>query len=214
MTRYKRINIFITALITLLSCGNQNASAQSEISFSFEEYKTGNIRLPYRQAIISESEPPSRLVIYLHGGTSKGNDNISQLNEPAIDSIASFISKKGLNSTFIVPQCPENDSWGGRLTDVLKELIANRKDHFTTIKDVYIFGGSMGGTGTWTMISKFPQLFSAAMPVAGNPSKCDMNNVSQTPLFTVMGTNDRIMNIETVNDLVSELDLLGAKYVY
>lgn len=81
-----------------------------------------------------------------------------------------------------------------------------------SIEDVYIFGGSMGGTGTWTMLSLYPELFSAAMPVAGNPSRCNVENVSKTPLLTVMGTGDKIMNIETVKDFLSELDDIGALY--
>jgi len=45
----------------------------------------------------------------------------------------------------------------------------------------------MGGTDTWNMISKFPRLFSAAMPVARIPVECDVSYVTQTPLFKVMG---------------------------
>lgn len=76
--------------------------------------------------------------------------------------------------------------------------------------DVYIFGGSMGGTGTWSMLSTYPRLFTAAMPVAGNPSKCDADNVATTPVYTVMGTSDRIMSVETASDFISELNSIGA----
>lgn len=72
----------------------------------------------------------------------------------------------------------------------------------------------MGGTGTWTMLSKYPGLFSAGMPVAGNPSKCDVSNVAQTPLLTVMGTEDRIMGIEAVTDFTIQLEGMGAQYVF
>ena len=64
----------------------------------------------------------------------------------------------------------------------------------------------MGGTGTWTMLSTCPELFAAAMPVAGNPSGCDAEKVAQTPLFTVMGTADAIMKIPTVEDFLSSMD--------
>lgn len=213
---HRHMTVFAT-IIMLLSCINAPAQEQedsNEASFSFEEYHSGSIRMPYRQAVITGSSSPSKLVVYLHGGTNKGNNNTSQMNEPGIDSIARFISEHYLNSVFIIPQCPGNESWGGKMTDVLKNLIDDRKSYFTDIKDIYIFGGSMGGTGTWTMISKFPSLFSAAMPVAGNPSKCDANNVVQTPLFTVMGTDDQIMEINTVRDFISLLNVRGAKYVF
>ena len=76
--------------------------------------------------------------------------------------------------------------------------------------DIYIFGGSMGGTGTWSMLSAYPRLFTAAMPVAGNPSKCDASNVATTPIYTVMGTSDRIMSVETASGFIDELNARGA----
>lgn len=100
------------------------------------------------------------------------------------------------------------------MTEVIRNLIEDRRDAFNGINDVYIFGGSMGGTGTWTMVSKYPGVFSAAMPVAGDPSKCDVYHVAQTPLFTVMGTDDRIMEIENVTDFALQLEGRGAKYVF
>lgn len=183
-------------------------------TFSFEEYHSDNIRLPYRQAVTTNSESPSRLIIYLHGGTSKGDDNISPINEAGVDSIMRFITNNHLSSVFIVPQCPVNESWGGKLTGVLRGLIDNCKFHFTEIKDIYLLGGSMGGTGTWNMVSKYPRLFSAAMPVAGNPAKCDVENVAQTPLFIVMGANDRIMGTDMVKDFISQLNTAGAQYIF
>lgn len=205
----------IAALIAAFTCGNMYAQSGSEasgISFSYEEFKSGNTRLPYRQAVLAKDDSPSRLIIYLHGGTSRGNDNITQLGEPGVDSIACFMSERGLSSIFIVPQCPADNTWVGRLTEVLNSLIGNIKRNVPSIEDVYILGGSMGGTGTWSMLSLYPELFSAAMPVAGNPSRCNVENVSKTPLLTVMGTGDKIMNIETVKDFLSELDDIGALY--
>ena len=207
----------IATLIAVFTCGNiyaQSGYESAGITFSSDEFKSANTRLPYRQAAISTGTPPSALVIYLHGGTSRGNDNVSQLGEPGVDSIACFLSERGKSTIFIVPQCPAGDTWVGRQTEVLNSLIGNIKRDFPSIADVYIFGGSMGGTGTWTMLSLYPEMFSAAMPVAGNPSRCNVENVSKTPLLTVMGTDDRIMNINTVKDFLSELDNIGAQYQF
>lgn len=62
--------------------------------------------MPYRVARIGGSSP-SMVVIYLHGGTSKGNDNVAQLQDPGIDSIASFLVSQQLDAVFLVPQCQE-----------------------------------------------------------------------------------------------------------
>ena len=46
------------------------------------------------------------------------------------------------------------------------------------------------------MLSSYPGLFAAAMPVAGKASKCNAENVAATPVLTVMGTADKIMKID------------------
>lgn len=79
---------------------------------------------------------------------------------------------------------------------------------------VYILGGSMGGTGTWNMLANYPELFAAAMPVAGNPSGLSAEAVAKTPLFTVMGTADKIMKISNVEDFLKDMDTYNAEYKF
>lgn len=216
MTRLKHIIVITALIVTEWSC-DLYAQSDKEFNaetFSFEIYHNPQMVLPFRQAVISHDSVPKRLILYLHGGTSKGNDNTAQMKEPGIDSIGNYLSKDSIGSVIIIPQCPSYTSWTGRMTEVLKSLVEDRMNAFNTISDVYLFGGSMGGTGTWAMISNYPGLFSAAMPVAGDPSKCDANNVARTPLYTVMGTEDRIMNIENVTTFINQLEKLRSKYIF
>lgn len=75
------------ALQTLLSHGE--ASAQ-EIEFSKETFINNVMTLPYRKATIPGLGDKASLVIYLHGGSSKGYDNETQMQEPGINSIAVY----------------------------------------------------------------------------------------------------------------------------
>lgn len=62
--------------------------------------------LPYRKAVCnSDGDGKFALVIYLHGGSSKGNDNAKQMDEKGIDSIANFIVRHHRKAVFIVPRC-------------------------------------------------------------------------------------------------------------
>lgn len=196
-------------LIGILFCV---VDGKSENNFVFEAEKivSAGIEMPYRVAHTS-GMGNQVLVIYLHGGSSKGNDNDTQMKEAGIDSIANYLDFKQLNAIYLVPQCPSDKSWGGPMLGILKALI----DRYILSEsldntDIYIFGGSMGGTGTWSMLSAYPRLFTAAMPVAGNPSKCDADNVATTPIYTVMGTSDRIMSVETASGFIDELNARGA----
>ena len=162
--------------------------------------------MPYRVAHINGTGKPS-LVIYLHGGSSKGNDNEIQMSEAGVDSIANYLESRQIEAIYLVPQCPSDKSWGGPMLGVLKSLIDKYVgDGIVNENSLYILGGSMGGTGTWSMLSAYPGLFTAAMPVAGNPSKCDADKVASTPVCTVMGTSDRIMSVETTSDFINELN--------
>lgn len=185
-------------------------SAASHAEFDYGRIESAGIAMPYRYATFNESDSSKpALVIYLHGGSSKGVDNETQMLEAGIDNIADYLTEKRIQVVFIVPQCPVDKSWGGPMLGVLKALIDEFKEGKVNDDRIYILGGSMGGTGTWSMVSAYPDLFAAAMPVAGNPSKCIAGNVSQTPVFTVMGTADTIMNVETASDFIDKLNSLG-----
>lgn len=196
----------LVAIVVMTS--GLSAMAQT---FDASNITFGGINMPYRVAhTIGMGEP--LLVIYLHGGTSKGNDNERQMGEPGIDSIANYIKQQQMEAYFLVPQCPSDKSWGGPMLSVLKALIDKYvKEGVADKNSVYIFGGSMGGTGTWSMLSAYPGMFAAAMPVAGNPSKCDADKVASTPVYTVMGTSDQIMNVETTADFIDELNARDGK---
>lgn len=203
-----RISRIWMPLIGILFCVFEGKS-ENNLIFEAEKIVSDGIEMPYRVAHTDGSGNQS-LVIYLHGGTSKGKDNATQMKEAGIDSIANYIDLKRLNTVYLVPQCPSDKSWGGPMLRVLKALIdlyVGQESLDNT--DIYIFGGSMGGTGTWSMLSAYPRLFTAAMPVAGNPSKCDADNVATTAVYTVMGTSDRVMSVETASDFISELNSIG-----
>lgn len=184
--------------------------AQSPQEFDYDVLESTGIVMSYRYATLNEDDSGKPvLVIYLHGGSSKGEDNEKQMLEAGIDSIANYLTEKKIHAIFLVPQCPADKSWGGPMLGVLRAMIEEYKKDKVDDDRIYILGGSMGGTGTWSMVSAYPGLFAAAMPVAGNPSKSIAKNVAQTPVFTVMGTADKIMDVETASDFIGELNSLG-----
>ncbi len=215
MNNNGKISRFGMSLVVILFCVS---GCKADDDFTFEtdkimpvEFETGKIvsdgiEMPYRVAHINGTGKSS-LVIYLHGGSSKGNDNEIQMSEAGVDSIANYLESRQIEAIYLVPQCPSDKSWGGPMLGVLKSLIDKYVgDGFVDENSLYIFGGSMGGTGTWSMLSAYPGLFTAAMPVAGNPSKCDADKVASTPVCTVMGTSDRIMSVENTSDFINELN--------
>ncbi len=214
---------FLISLITLLlcSCDKDNKISDSqEIVFKSCRYSFANADRHYKMAEIniSDKTEPS-IVIYLHGGSSRGNDNEKQMQEPAVGVIAQYLQQKGISAIFIIPQCPKTDSQGNdmawnKMSKAIEYLI--KSEQRTTSTPVYIFGGSMGGTGVWNMLSSYPGLFTAAMSCAGNPKGCNAENIAQTPIYAVMGSEDKVMKIEEINLQVflDEVKSVGGEYIY
>lgn len=211
-------NILMAIAVALLATTTSKAADGTDwtigdVAFTPESGTFGGVALPYRKAVTGDlSSGKPALVVYMHGGSSKGDDNTTQMEEKGIDSIANYLSARHVHAVFIVPQCPSGKSWGGHMNNVVKSLI----DDTATAEDIdtsriYIFGGSMGGTATWGLVSAYPGVFAAAMPVAGNPSKTVAEKVAQTPIYAVMGTADNLMKVETVSDFINSLEELGGE---
>mgnify|MGYP000010143603 FL=1 len=215
---------FILSILALsmgtISCGNDDDPQEEtiigpQVTVAMTDARKAitaqGISIPYHELKVSvegKTDKPC-LLLYLHGGTSTGNDNEKQMEEPGVDSISNYLKTRKVNACMLVPQCPARQSWTGPAGYVLKSLIDEYVNQgIVDAGRIYVFGGSMGGTGTWSMLATYPDLFAAAMPVAGNPEKAGEYS-SSTPLLTVMGTADNLMSYETANDFVDYLKASG-----
>lgn len=119
-------HLLVAVLLMLLSCFPMVSEAQEALRFDSLEYLFGSVRLPYRKAVVNtDADANGRvsLVIYLHGGSSRGSDNTTQMNEKGIDSISNYLLTQHIPAVFLVPQCPLSASWGGEMCKVLRSLI-------------------------------------------------------------------------------------------
>ncbi len=55
---------------------------------------------------------------------------------------------------------------------------------------IYAVGFSMGASTTWNALALRPDLFAAAVPIAGVPNPAAIDAVAQTPVWVVHGTAD------------------------
>lgn len=183
--------------------------------FDAGTFSLANQTLPYRVAVIGDTATTQpALALYLHGGTSRGDDNEKQLNERAVSVIYQYLANHNVTALFIVPQCPTGGGWTGQLRRVLVELLKSYVNAGKVDQNrIYVMGGSMGGTGTWCQLGNNPNFYAAAMPVAGNPTGQDAANVATTPVRTVMGTADALMSIENVENFMTLVNEEGGTII-
>ena len=141
--------------------------------------------LPYRLYIPENysEEYAYPVFVFLHGSGVQGTDNEGQL----AFATGFFIPKTlpTYQSIIIIPQCPYEDGWvdvGPWTCDsysidevpiapglqAVMELIDYINGKYSTNPGrQYITGMSMGGYGTWDLILRYPDKFTAAVPLCG-----------------------------------------------
>lgn len=223
MIRLQRIVIAMASLclcVASSSCQNPANSLlsydQNEVTdsiFGFYTWEYGDLTLPYRAAVVAaDAQQKPALVVYLHGGPKRGSDNVRQMQEPAIYSIADYLLRSRICAIMIVPHCPYTLEWGEGTNEAVKALIdVYVSEDLVDPARIYLLGGSMGGTGSWLLTSAYPNFFAAVMPVAGNPESADADDVATTPVYTVMGTDDNLMTIPRVSAFVELLKERGGE---
>ena len=165
--------------------------------FAAKKIDTADGVLHYREAHIdaANGDKPA-LFIYMHGASGRGSDNTRQMHQLGIYSIYDYMQQHGIKGYFLVPQCPEANSWAGNregkpYTEPVKKLINLylEKGHVDSIR-VYIFGVSMGGGGTWKLLSEMPGTFAGALIASGGYRDRDYKTIAQTPVYITVGSKE------------------------
>lgn len=142
----------------------------------------------------------SPLILFLHGG-----DRSNTKHHPM-----RYALEAGLEFPFMVvaPHCSNGCSWSSADIDALLNEVV--KTYNVDQKRIYITGYSMGGYGTWSVISRFPNWFAAAAPIAGGGNSrtiCSAKNVS---VLAFHGDKDSVTPYSGSKRLVDALVDCGA----
>lgn len=167
------------------------------------------------------------LVIFLHGSGERGDDNKAQLKW----GVQNFATDENLvlhPAIIVAPQCPEEERWshftgfrsdeGLRLqpqpSDPMKmviELIHHLiKTAPVDTTRIYITGLSMGGMGTFDAIQRYPDLFAAAIPVAGGGDPAQASRIVDLPLWVFHGAKDTSVDPNYSREMIHALWKLGS----
>ena len=147
------------------------------------------------------------LIIYLHGGSSRGTDTIKLYTYGIPDQIW-----RGREFPFVIvaPQCPINQRWS---TD---NWFENFYEEITTkyrvdTNRIYLTGLSLGASGTWFLAIKYPKKFAAIAPMSGFTRHIDyiMKNTDKLidiPIWDYHGKLDRVVEFEDTEWMINRLE--------
>ena len=152
-------------------------------------------------------------IIYLHGGSSRGND-LKQVKATGIPDRL----ERGKNIPFIViaPQCPvdkrwETDNW---FDSLYGEIISRYR---IDTNRIYLTGLSLGGSGTLYLAMKHPSKFAAIAPISGRVFNLQFisDNVSKLagiPIWIFHGKDDEVVDVSETYQIARLLDQCDIKY--
>lgn len=165
------------------------------------------------------------LVLWLHGGGSRGDDLRKLLtygDEHGIGYFARADSQSKYPSFIVAPQCPPDRLWGdpdseqptAEMRLVMEILEQVQADFRIDNRRLYVTGISLGGYGTWDIIGRSPAMFAAAIPICGggNPSKAPL--MVKTAIWAFHGDRDELVNVSESRRMITAIRNAGGKPRY
>lgn len=191
-------------IVIFIFCCHPTMSQKAPPPFKKFNYLENNDMLPY--GILSptnlKAEEKYPLVIFLHGAGERGTDNEKHLKHIHILFTTSILNK--YPCFVIAPQCPKGESWSDFMAGkpfsatptkpmklFLGALDKTLKEYPIDISRIYVTGVSMGGYGTWDLITRYPNRFAAAAPVCGGGDPKLVAKIKHIPIWAFHGALDR-----------------------
>lgn len=226
----KKILFVIMAMCVCIGAKAQEFEAKTFTSASGSE-------LLYRQLnpVVKAKGGKYPLVLFLHGAGEKGNDNTKQLTHGS-KMFQNPVNLEKYPAYVLFPQCPKGTTWAfdeapdwntspfdlpldnpestmsKLLMELLDSFIAEHPDVNT--KRIYIMGLSMGGIGTYDIVTRHPDRFAAAVPICGcvNPGK--LAAAKKVNFSIYHGDNDHTVPYKGSREAYKALKAAGANVRY
>lgn len=152
------------------------------------------------------------LIVYLHGGSGKGDD-LELIT--AVDGFPKYLRDGQLGDVrayVIIPQLPSSQKGWANGASAVYELIQVTVSKFGIDEEnISLTGHSMGGTGTWNLALSYPTLFARIAPLSGSirvqPEYIE--KLKNIPVWAFVGSADTIVPPDSSMEFVAALKEAG-----
>jgi len=146
------------------------------------------------------------LILFLHGMGERGND-LKLVKKHGIPKIVG--QQPDLPFVVVSPQCPDETMWRDHhlaLKGLLDETVAN---YAVDVHRIYLTGLSMGGYGTWSLATRYTELFAAIAPICGGGFPDFIREFKDVPVWAFHGAEDDVVKLEVGQRMVDALRACG-----
>ncbi len=216
--------------------------AYSQTKFAKKLFLSNSDTLPYNILVpnnysskcgdvksVDSSSKLYPLVLFLHGAGERGNDNEVQIMH--IKNLFENNSNQIKYPCFVVaPQCPKNKRWvevnwaakshsipsqaSWAMQKVLQLIDSLVEKYPIDTKRLYVTGLSMGGYGTWDIISRYPNKFAAAAPICGGGDENMATKIKHIPIWAFHGAIDNVVSVERTRNMIQAIKKAGGNPIY
>lgn len=214
--------LVLTLFLVALAVGQKREEILLAKVFKGSQGRT----MPYRLYIPENYDKQKKypLVLYLHGGGGRGDDNLKQIeggNGYIVDLLVSRSTQANNPSIVLIPQSP-GEGWVDydsitptRYLSLVLELIKEIESSYNVNTDRrYVLGQSMGGFGAFAIITMQPRMFTAAVPVCGGGDESKAKGIAHIPIWLFHGELDQSVKVERSRNMVVALTKAGGKPKY
>lgn len=221
----------LLALTCLFSCTSLSFAEELYETRVFENAKGEklNYRLMLPQGYDAKGTAKYPLVLFLHGAGERGADNQKTLIHATGD-FAKPANREKYPAFVLVPQCPDGKRWvevdwtlnahqqlpeDSATIKLVLELIASlQKEYRIDQQRKYVTGLSMGGYGTWDLITRHPEMWAAAVPVCGGGDEAVAAKSVKVPVWAFHGDQDTVVKPHRSRKMIEAIKKAGGEARY
>lgn len=228
-------HLFLLSFCLFLSAA---AFAGDKASFLKKQFTARDgYQLNYRVLYPLNYSPDQKypVILFLHGAGERGSDNEAQLVHGG-DMFALYANQSKFPAIVIAPQCPQDLSWSvynrpekpgdkrfyplappaTKPMAAVKELLDSYIDQgIVDTKRIYATGLSMGGMGTFDIVTRYPNMFAAATPICGGANLDRLSNFKGKTAFSIYhGAADSVVDVQYSRDANEALKKANADVRY
>ena len=204
--------ICMAALLCLLLSLLPQAEATQAATFTAYTLKTSQTDT-FRYWLYTPTDPTPNmpLLVYLHGGSGKGDD-LSLIT--GVEGFPAYLQRGELapRAYVVIPQLTADRKGWPDAGESILSLVRYTLDRYQLdASNVSLTGHSMGGTGTWSIALSYPGTFARIAPLSGSVRSTDINlrKLKNMPIRAFVGDADTIVEPEASITFVEALQAQG-----